>query len=351
MTIARVIRGIRDRITGGDSSGRGIKLLGRKSQGEGPIEVLDLTELLRDAGAGASVADIQVLLDQISTTQGVIIYYDGTDWVALAPGTSGHFLKTNGAAANPSWANNGANPTGTGGDTAVNGSALTFMRSDGAPAIQKASSSAFGLAKVDDTTITASGGVISTVQGGIVAGKAVWGFHPLQYSADGIGVANALVANGGSMMCPIDVPAPMSLQGITFRNTDTANARSMEWRLYVDDNGTATADEIAGANGTDSWTPAAANTRDVACASPPVSILPGTYWLVIRNTHATNTLGIGSGAATNGLVPAYVKNLTLGSALGSTLDLDTSWVTTLFGNAIPAVRLNGRVLGKTALWS
>lgn len=55
----------------------------------------------------------------------------------------------------------GANPSATGSDVAVNGAAATFMRSDGAPAIQKASSSVFGLSKVDNQTITATGGVIS----------------------------------------------------------------------------------------------------------------------------------------------------------------------------------------------
>lgn len=61
-------------------------------------------------GAGADpsyqavTADIQTLLDGISTTQGVILYYDGTDWVALSPGISGQFLQTLGAAANPVWA-------------------------------------------------------------------------------------------------------------------------------------------------------------------------------------------------------------------------------------------------------
>ena len=57
----------------------------------------------------------------------------------------------------------GANPTATASDVAVNGSAATFMRSDGAPAIQKASSSQFGLVKVDGTTITAAAGVITAV--------------------------------------------------------------------------------------------------------------------------------------------------------------------------------------------
>lgn len=54
-----------------------------------------------------------------------------------------------------------ANPTAIAKDTAVNGTAPTFMRSDAAPAIQKATSSLFGIVKVDGTTITASGGIIS----------------------------------------------------------------------------------------------------------------------------------------------------------------------------------------------
>lgn len=57
-----------------------------------------------------------------------------------------------------------ANPTATAGPIAVNGSASTFLRSDGAPAIQKASNSQFGIVEVDGTTITASAGVISAVQ-------------------------------------------------------------------------------------------------------------------------------------------------------------------------------------------
>lgn len=59
-----------------------------------------------------------------------------------------------------------ANPTGTAKDTAVNGSATTYMRSDAAPAVQKASNTQFGIVEVDGTTITATGGVISAVGGG-----------------------------------------------------------------------------------------------------------------------------------------------------------------------------------------
>ena len=38
-----------------------------------------------------------------SDAQGDVMYYDGTNWVRLAAGTSGQFLKTNGAGADPSW--------------------------------------------------------------------------------------------------------------------------------------------------------------------------------------------------------------------------------------------------------
>jgi hypothetical protein len=47
---------------------------------------------------------IQTLLDGISNTQGSILYRSASAWSALAPGTSGYFLKTNGAGANPTWA-------------------------------------------------------------------------------------------------------------------------------------------------------------------------------------------------------------------------------------------------------
>lgn len=64
----------------------------------------------------------------------------------------------------------GANPTATASDTAVNGSATTFLRSDGAPAVQKATTGQFGLVKPDGSTITVAGGVISSTAGGYAPG-------------------------------------------------------------------------------------------------------------------------------------------------------------------------------------
>ncbi len=51
---------------------------------------------------------VQALLDELSTTQGAILYRNATDWVALGPGTTGFLLKSTGAGANPVW----TDPTG-----------------------------------------------------------------------------------------------------------------------------------------------------------------------------------------------------------------------------------------------
>lgn len=52
-------------------------------------------------------AEVQAILDQITTTRGSILFRGVDDWQALAPGTAGQFLKTNGAGADPSWAAGG----------------------------------------------------------------------------------------------------------------------------------------------------------------------------------------------------------------------------------------------------
>ena len=67
-------------------------LVGNLSTSHRPAEFIPLAEIT------------SAQLDLISTVQGSILYRNATAWVALPPGTSGHFLKTLGAAANPLWA-------------------------------------------------------------------------------------------------------------------------------------------------------------------------------------------------------------------------------------------------------
>jgi hypothetical protein len=60
---------------------------GRATAGTGNVEDLTITQIL----------------DFLSSTQGAVLYRGASAWAGLAPGTSGQYLTTNGAAANPSW--------------------------------------------------------------------------------------------------------------------------------------------------------------------------------------------------------------------------------------------------------
>lgn len=84
----------------------------------------------------------------------------------------------NGGSSGPSGAGGGggggtgANPTATAGPTAVNGSATTFLRSDGAPAVQLGTAAQKGIVQADGTTISVSAGIISSVNNGTVTSLA-----------------------------------------------------------------------------------------------------------------------------------------------------------------------------------
>ena len=66
------------------------------------------TQILDGTIVGSDIAANSIdgtKLALASQTQGDVMYYSGTDWVRLGPGTSGYVLKTAGASANPSWLN------------------------------------------------------------------------------------------------------------------------------------------------------------------------------------------------------------------------------------------------------
>lgn len=85
---------------------------------EQAIEQINATEVIAGAGlvGGGAIgagnitlnADAQEILDQITGTQGSVLFRGAAAWQALTPGTSGFFLKTNGAGADPAWAAGGA---------------------------------------------------------------------------------------------------------------------------------------------------------------------------------------------------------------------------------------------------
>lgn len=74
----------------------------------------DQTLLSNISGGSAapSANTLTAIIDAIlGSTQGDLLYRNGTVWTVLAPGTAGQVLKTGGAAANPAWADSVATIT------------------------------------------------------------------------------------------------------------------------------------------------------------------------------------------------------------------------------------------------
>ena len=65
-------------------------------------------------------------LDSVGATQGQILYRGAAAWAALAAGTSGQFLQTLGAGANPAWAGFSPIRASLGADVALNNTANFF---------------------------------------------------------------------------------------------------------------------------------------------------------------------------------------------------------------------------------
>lgn len=83
-------------------------LLTRDASTQVRLPIGSANKVLKTDGTDPSWATITSLLDALfSSTQGAILFRGSAAWEALAIGTSGHFLKSNGAGADPSWAAGG----------------------------------------------------------------------------------------------------------------------------------------------------------------------------------------------------------------------------------------------------
>lgn len=161
---------------------------------------------------------------------------------------------------------------------------------------------------------------------------------------------SALIAvsggNAGAIACPFELSGPMLIQSVSVRQGSTASARSCEFGLYRDVGNAAWA-RITGTTGTMSFTPSAADDRTANVATPGTLLLPGVVWLVIRNTHATQTFVVRRSPSVTELVlsTGWQDNTGGIASLGATLD-PTSWDTKL--DSFVIARLNGRVNAQSA---
>lgn len=88
------------------------------------------TVLAGNTAADPTFQTVSVVLDNISSTQGTVLYRGGATWSALAVGTDGQVLTTHGAASNPTW----TTVAGTGTVTSITpGNGLTSTLTATAP--------------------------------------------------------------------------------------------------------------------------------------------------------------------------------------------------------------------------
>ena len=251
-------------------------------------------------GSASSAPDASSILDIGSTTQGFLpprmtttqrnaisspadglrVYdttlhasfqYQNGSWVQFTTGT----LPT------------GANPSATASDTAVNGSAATFMRSDAAPAVQKASASVFGVAKVDGTTITASAGVI-TATGFVPSGAA---YHPGYvtgrfYSTVFASLSVLNIAANTLYATPIYVPTTTTITKMMAAVTTLAAGKSIELGIYNNSGGVPTTLL------SDAGTISAGATGDIVKSGLSIVLAPGWYWVVMASDGTPGVRGL-----------------------------------------------------------
>jgi hypothetical protein len=127
-----------------------------------------------------------------------------------------------------------ANPTATAGAAAVNGTALTYMRADAAPAVAKAGPSTFGIMEPDGSTITCPAGVCTSIGGAatsVVQGvTTVGGTCPSGYNLyNNSGIVDCQ-KNSGLIVTKTAVSGVDS--ALTFNSTDfpASSYNSLEFR-------------------------------------------------------------------------------------------------------------------------
>lgn len=182
------------------------------------------------------------------------------------------------------------------------------------------------------------------------------GFMPFAYPIGGGPTQTTTTARnhgaaGGAAQVPFVLEGHMLVQSVAFWNTDTTLARAADCAIYEDrlDNSN-TLDLVPNSTGTNlTWTAGSAALRTITLASAPLYLPPGQYWVIVRNTHATNQLGIGQSSAGTLSANVYQASNLGTSAHTSTLDFVSTGgpakVTT-----VPGIRLNGRVFGQATAY-
>ena len=197
---------------------------------------------------GAPTADkgwygVTTFLDGISTTQGSVLYraFGGLGWLALAPGTSGQFLQTLGAAMSPVWADVVGVTDGDKGDITVSGSGTVWEIDAGAVGEAELADGAVTEAKLADgavATAKLAAGAVTTATiaaGAVTATEIATGTITTTQIASGTIVA-ANIANNTITATQIANNTITSVQiaAGTITGTEIANGTITDVQLAAD---------------------------------------------------------------------------------------------------------------------
>ena len=197
-----------------------------------------------------------------SDAQGDIMYYDGSDWARLGAGTSGHFLKTQGTSANPTWASVGGGTatavtvadessdttcfplfvTAETGDLAPkSGTNLTFNSSTGtltASALAAATGTFSSILKTDDVTDATSttDGSLQT-DGGLSVVKDIVAGNDLILLSDSSAIYFGAVKSTAIILTHVDE------SGLTLKRDEPGNTKPLLLTLATGETSIA-ADEV-----------------------------------------------------------------------------------------------------------
>lgn len=283
-------------------------VIGYSGAGEGTPHPIDMDELIQQAadfvqvnggGGTTSFADPTAIAGDVAVngSASTAMRSDAAPAIQKTSATEFGIAKVDGTTITEvggviSAAASGANPTATASDVAVNGSATTFMRSDAAPAVEKCSASVFGLAKVDNSTIIESGGVISATG----FSPAAAAFHPGYsagrfYGPPGYGAAAASLSTSTTQiyLTAFYVPVPVTFTKATIHSTSATGTPHVTMGLYANLNG-----QPHGAPLYNFGDIAISSTGavDVTITGLSITLAPGWYWLAVGSNGTSNIQGM-----------------------------------------------------------
>lgn len=162
--------------------------------------------------------------------QGDILYHNGTNWVNLPAGTNGHFLKTQGAGANPAWAAVSATPGGA--DTQVQFNDGGAFGGDAGLVFNKA------------TNVLTAGGFVGPLTGdvtGNVSGTAATVTEAAQPNITSVGTLTSLASGAITSTGLLTV----TVAGNAGLFTNSSDAASVQVAIFQGDRATMADDDEA----------------------------------------------------------------------------------------------------------